>query len=199
MLVLIIGSVALMMVFEIGGRAAQTGFGLGGRALAVSDRQLAEDSLRTVIRGLSIAPLGEAAEDFGLADVIGTDAGFEGDAILDRAGLCGESGPVRRIIVSLDPANRLSCRTEAAGKVELLDLGRGHAHFAYSADGVHWQDRWSTASGYQPGPAKAAATLFIRLLGEDGSREIIGKATSGRPALFSTITTKNQGVGAAGL
>ena len=190
MLVLIIGGVALIMVFAIGGRAAQIGFGLGGRALAVGDHQLADDSLRVLIAGLSIAPTASVGQSAGIADIRGASDSFAGEAVLDRSTLCAPAGPAPRVNVRIESGRGgdvVSCQIGQGPRIVLLDLRPRRASFAYSEDGVRWSDRWSSSSrlGAESESRGHERALFIRLSSSDGTEELVGRAASGRPGLYS--------------
>jgi len=91
LIVLLVAGMALMLVFAIGGQSARTGFALGRRALGAADDDVTQDQLRSLIRDLTPTPIGVDPAALGLAPFIGDAAGFEGDAVLDRAGACGEA------------------------------------------------------------------------------------------------------------
>ena len=188
MMVMIIGGVALMLVFEIGGRAAATGFGLGGRALAVGDRQLAEDSLRSLIGGLQLAPAGGAAVHDHGDDFEGEATGFRGSIILDRPTICAPAGPGGTVVVRIEPSangDRVTCQLGAEAPRLLLDLRPYRARFAYSGDGAAWTDRWRRDEGMSVGGGGIAhlREVYVRLAADKGGLVIVGHASSGRPAL----------------
>ncbi len=191
---LIIGGMALMLVFAIGGRAAGIGFGLGRRALAVTDGELAEDNLREVMAGVSIPPDGGGPAAIGAASFTGGPGGFQGEAILGRSTLCAGAGPIERLrvrIESLADGDRVTCAAGAGAPRVVADLRPRRAAFAYSTDGARWSAGWSSrdkAAADAVAGAPRARSLYIRLASPDGAMEILGAADSGRPALYALRT-----------
>lgn len=186
---LIVAGMALMLVFAIGARAAQTGFGLGRRALAVADSEVAQDDLRGIIRGLMLAPVGIDPASVGAAPLVGDARGFSAQAAPQRAGVCTGAGPAGLVHIALESdsgGDVVTCQAGAAPKVVLADLHPRRARFAYSDDGRSWRERWNplpswAAAGLHP---VAQQQLFVRLLTDDGRVEIIERASSGPPLLF---------------
>jgi hypothetical protein len=198
LIVLLVAGMALMLVFAIGGQSARTGFALGRRALAAADDDVTQDQLRSLIRDLTLSPIGVDPAQLGLAPFFGDAAGFQGEVVLDRAGPCGEAGPVGRLRVAIDarPDGDIVTCQSAAGPAQLLaDLRPRRARFAYSIDGVLWRERWrapavnpTVATAGPVRPAAAPVSLFIRLASDDGRIELVERASSGPVWLFPEAT-----------
>lgn len=190
---LLVAGMALMLVFAIGGQSARTGFALGRRALAAADEDVTQDQLRGLIRDLTLPPAGIDPALLGLAPFAGDAAGFQGDAVLDRAGVCGEAGPVGHIRVAIEAqadGDIVTCQAGLGAPRLLADLRPRRARFAYSVDGVRWSDGWSapvTPSVAMAGPLRPARTpvsVFVRLASDDGRFELVERAGSGPAWLF---------------
>jgi hypothetical protein len=193
LIVLLVAGMALMLVFAIGGQSARTGFALGRRALAAADDDVTQDQLRSLIDDLTLTPTGVDPTALGLTPFNGDAAGFEGDAVLDRAGVCGEAGPVGRVRVAIHAdadGDILTCQAGAGATKLLADLRPRHVRFAYSADGAQWSDTWSapvpsTAAMAGPvRPPRSPVSLFVRLSSDDGRFELVERASSGPAWLF---------------
>jgi hypothetical protein len=193
LVVLLVAGMALMLVFSIGGQSARTGFALGRRALAAADDEVTQDQLRSLIRDLTPAPIGVDPAPFGLAPFLGDASGFQGDAVLDRVGVCGDAGPVGHIRVAIEShadGDVVSCQVGASAPRLVADLRPRRVRFAYSADGVQWRDGWrapAIAKALLVGPApqiRSPASVFIRLASDDGRIELVERASSGPPWLF---------------
>jgi type II secretory pathway pseudopilin PulG len=193
LIVLLVAGMALMLVFSIGGQSARTGFALGRRALAAADEDVTQDQLRGLIRGLTLAPAGVDPAQLGLAPFSGDAAGFEGDAVLDRSGVCGEAGPVGRVRVAIEThadGDRVTCQGAAAAPRLLADLRPRRVRFAYSTDGVRWSDAWrppvapSVAMAGPQRPTRSPVSVFVRLASDDGRFELVERAGSGPAWLY---------------
>ena len=192
LVVLLVAGMALMLVFSIGGQSARTGFALGRRALAAADDQVTQDQLRGLIRDLTPAPTGVDPAALGLAPFTGDASSFQGDAVLDRAGACGEAGPVGRIRVAIEPhtdGDVVTCQVDGAAPRLVADLRPRRVRFAYSVDGELWRDGWQTptiprvAIAGTPS-ARSPTSVFIRLASDDGQVELVERASSGPAWLF---------------
>ena len=203
-MVLIVAGMALMLVFAIGARAAQTGFGLGRRALLVADGETAQDDLRGIVRGLVLAPSGIDPASVGAAVFAGDERGFSAGAVLARAGVCAGAGPAGMLHVALasdSGGDVVTCQAGAGPKVTVADLRPRRGRFAYSVDGRVWSERWS------PPPSWAAAgvhpvtqqRLFVRLLSDDGHIEVIERAGSGPPLLYPPPAPRTSPLGPSDL
>ena len=192
LVVLLVAGLALMLVFSIGGQSARTGFALGRRALAAADDEMTRDQLRGLIRGLTPGPTGVDPAALGLTPFAGDAAGFQGDAVLDRAGVCGEAGPVGRVRVAIEPraeGDVVTCQVGAAAPRLVADLQPRRVRFSYSLDGALWRDAWSAPAVARlavagPSPAKSPTSVFIRLASADGQVELVERASSGPVWLF---------------
>jgi hypothetical protein len=189
LVVLIVAGMALMLVFAIGGRAAQTGFQLGRRALAVADGEVAQDELRGLIRGLVLPPAGVDPHDLAMPPFVGDARGFAGDVVLDRAGLCAPAGPAGVLLVALEArpdGDLITCGPKTGARTVVADLRPRRARFAYSLDGGSWSDQWTSRPDWTPGRRDPAERrLFVRLASDDGRFELIERATSGPPQLYN--------------
>jgi hypothetical protein len=88
-------------------------------------------------------------------------------------------------IASRADGDVVTCQTGSAPAAVVADLTPRRARFAYSADGVHWGDRWSSpppSSNPKAEPVEQA--LYIRLASEDGQVDIVARASSGPPWLY---------------
>ena len=192
LVVLLVAGMALMLVFSIGGQSARTGFALGRRALAAADDDVTQDQLRGLIRDLTPAPTGVDPDALGLAPFEGDAAGFQGDAVLDRAGACGDAGPVGRLRVAIEPhedGDVVTCQVGEAAPRLVADLRPRRARFSYSADGVQWRDEWQTPAVARlaiaaPPPARSPMSVLVRLASDDGQLELVERASSGPAWLF---------------
>ena len=186
LVVLAIAGMALMLVFAMGGRAEQLAFRLGGRALDVADGQLGEAHLRTLFRAMVLPPAGLPARAGGGEAFEGGPEGFRGDAVLARATPCAAAGRAEDLRVAIRSGaegDTVVCWTAAGAEAVLMELAPRRARFAYSTDGLNWQDRWSPGEIAGPTGVPHAQTLLIRLATRDGQVEILDRASSGRPAL----------------
>ena len=197
---LLVAGMALMLVFSIGGQSARTGFALGRRALSVADGQVTEDQLRGLVRGLVLPPTGVDPQALGLVAFAGDERGFRGDAVLDRAGLCGPAGPAGALSVAIEPhpdGDLVTCRAGAAAPAVVADFRPRRVRFADTRDGSAWSDTWTPPLAPPVGvkPERAAQLVFIRLASDDGRIDIVEQATSGPSWLYPDIV---QQPGAAG-
>jgi type II secretory pathway pseudopilin PulG len=193
LIVLLVAGMALMLVFAIGGQSARTGFALGRRALAAADEDVTQDQLRSLIRDLTLPPAGVDPAQLGLAPFAGDAAGFQGDAVLDRAGVCGETGPVGHIRVAIEAqadGDVVTCQAGVGAPQVLADLRPRRARFAYSVDGLRWSDRWNApavpalAIAGAQSPTRTPVSVFVRLATDDGRFELVERAGSGPAWLF---------------
>ena len=188
---LIIGAMALILVFGVGGKANETAFRLGRRALLTADSRLAGDSLGAIISGVVLAPADQgtgAADGFAGRRFVGVPAGFRTDVIMDVATPCAPAGSIADLRVELVRARGgviLTCRVGEGAPIALLDLGDRPASFSYSLDGLTWTDGWSERQGFGLSPTATPheRRLYVRLASSDGSVEIVGRASSDRPEL----------------
>src|SRR4051812_18705711 len=81
-IMLAVAGMALMLIFAVATRSSQAGFRLGRNALAVADRELADDSFRALVQGLEIAPRPADPARLRIAPFEGRADGFEGSAVL---------------------------------------------------------------------------------------------------------------------
>ncbi len=191
LIVLIVGAMALTLVFAVGGKANETDFRLGRRALITADSRVATDSLRAMISGIVLAPTHPgtgAGADTGQRPFVGDAGGFLADALLDTATPCASAGPVSDLRVELVRTQTgmvLACRVGQGAPVALFDLGQRRAAFSYSIDGQIWSDRWAERDGGAPDRAMEPheRRLYVRLASDDGSLQITGRASSDRPEL----------------
>jgi hypothetical protein len=190
LIVLIVGAMALILIFGVGGKANETAFRLGRRALSTADNRLATDSLRAIISGAALSPADAGADSTPSPGVrfAGDAAGFRTDAMLDVATPCAPSGPASDLsveIVRSGSGSLLTCRVGQGPTAVLLDLGAHSAGFSYSLDGQVWSDRWAEPPGSTPvGMATPhERRLYVRLASDDGAVEITGRASSDRPDL----------------
>jgi prepilin-type N-terminal cleavage/methylation domain-containing protein len=188
LIVLLVAGMALMLVFSIGGGAARTGFQLGRRALAAADGEVAEDELRALVAGLRLAPGGADPQALKLLPLVGDARGFAADAVLARPGLCGPAGPVGRLRVAIESrpdGDEVTCQAGSAPVAVVADLAPRRARFAYSPDGTHWSDRWtSPPPATDPKAEPVEQALYVRLASEDGQVDIVARASSGPPWLY---------------
>ena len=184
---LAITSLVLTLVFSIGMRATEAGFSVGRRALAVSDTQLDEQTVRAVLRGLSVPPRGGATPQ---PDLDGGPAQLTAAASFSRPTACagmGPAGPVRLVVSDRDGQGQLSCQ---AGRraASLMGLGRGPAAFSYSRDGRQWSDQIHLAGAVEKLPAGMSRQpareqrLWVRLATNDRRIEIVEAISSGPAA-----------------
>jgi hypothetical protein len=192
LVVLLVAGMALMLVFSIGGQSARTGFALGRRALAAADDDVTQDQLRGLIRDLTPAPTGVDPAGLGVTPFEGDASGFQGEAVLDRAGACGESGPVGRLRVAIESradGDVVTCQVGPGAPRLVADLRPRRVRFAYSVDGAQWRDDWRApavarpTSAGQP-PTKSPISVFVRLASDDGQVELVERASSGPAWLF---------------
>jgi hypothetical protein len=191
LIVLIVGAMALVLVFSVGGKSNETAFRLGRRALMAADGRLGSDSVSAIIAGVDLAPIDPSAgadEDRRQSGFVGGPDGFRADVITETATPCAAAGPARNLRLDLvrgQGGTILTCRVGDGAPTVLLDLGARRAAFSYSLDGEVWADRW-TERGAAPLTGSAAPRerrLFVRLASEDGAVEITGRASSDRPEL----------------
>jgi hypothetical protein len=202
LVVLLVAGMALMLVFSIGGQSARTGFALGRRALAAADDEVTQDQLRGLIRDLTPAPIGVDPAAFGLTPLVGDASGFQGDAVLERAGVCGDAGPVGHIRVAIEPradGDVVTCQVGAAAPRLVADLRPRRVRFSYSVDGAQWRDGWQSpaparaAIAGATAPARSPVSLFIRLDSDDGRVELVERASSGPAWLFPEESRRPHG------
>lgn len=187
---LAIAGMAMMLIFAVGVKASQAGFRLGRGALGVADREVADDSFRTLVAGLMIAPSPADPERLHLAPFEGRADGFDGGAILGRGGVCAGGGPVRPLQVRIErtaTGDLVTCRTPQ-GRAVLFDLQGQRAGFAYSEDGRSWSDRWTDRPAFIAANAvalqKRSRGLYVRLASTDGRFEIVAQTPASRPEAF---------------
>ncbi len=187
-MVLAIAGMALALVFGVGMRGVQTGFRLGRRALDAADQEVAQDSLRTLLRGLSVPPAGMDAVRAGVREPSGGPKSLQGDAVLDADTPCADAGPARDVRLEIDSApdgDILMCAVGQGTRRTLLDLRPRRASFAYAGNGRGWNSAWPEPPAFGPGPgAVRARRVFVRLATDDGQVEVLDAAGSGRPDLY---------------
>lgn len=168
LVVLMITGTALLLVFEIGVKGAETGFRMGRRALDAADAEPGLDSLRIIIRG---ARFGDRPRAF-VRPAAGDARGFAADVSLDRAGVCGPAGPIGRLELRLTASqggDLLTCGRAGERPRVVLDLSPARGRFSYSDDGAVWRN---TAGGDR---ARAASNrkLYVRLTSDDGALDLV--------------------------
>jgi len=188
LVVLAVAGAALMLIFSVGLRATDIAFRLGRRALDVTDRQVAADSLRAIVSGLTLPGLGGGAAN-GAEPVVGEPRRLVGGAVLATATPCAGAGPVARLTVRIAgdaQGDVVTCQVDGGRETILLDVRPRRAALAYSEDGARWSDRWR-ADPTSPfdtidrrAPA-AARDVYVRLTTDDGRVTLIERASSGRP------------------
>jgi prepilin-type N-terminal cleavage/methylation domain-containing protein len=187
LVVLAVAGAALMLIFSVGIRSTEIAFRLGRRALDVADRQLSTDALRTIVRGLALAPTGPGKPSRG-DEVIGDAWTFSGPAILAAATPCAGSGPVARItvvVVGDASGDVVTCQVAGQPASRLVDLRPRRARLSYSDDGLRWRETWEGARALTaPGQPPRARTVYVRLATDDGRIEMVERARSGRPDLY---------------
>lgn len=188
---LAIAGMAMMLIFAVGVKASQAGFRLGRSALGVADREVADDSFRSLVAGLMIAPSPADPVRLHLAPFDGRADGFEGGAVLGRGGVCAGGGPVQPLQVRVErtaTGDLVTCRTPQ-GRAVLFDLEGQRAGFAYSEDGRSWSDHWTDRPAFIAANTVAAQRrsrgLYVRLASTDGRFEIVAQAPANRPEVFA--------------
>lgn len=188
---LVISGTALMLIFAVGVKASQAGFRLGRGALGVADREVADDSFRTLVSGLMIAPAPADPVRLHLAPFDGRADGFDAGAVLSRGGGCAGAGPVQPLQVRIErtaTGDLITCRTNQ-GRSVLFDLQGKRAAFAYSEDGRSWSERWTDRPPFTAASTVAvqrrSRRLFVRLASTDGKFEIVATTPAARPEAFS--------------
>jgi type II secretory pathway pseudopilin PulG len=197
LVVLAVAGAALMLIFSVGLRSTEIAFRLGRRALDVADRQLATDALRTVVRGLDVAPSG-AVPRLGGSTLAGDSRGFAGSAVLAAATPCAGSGLLARVTIALvgdASGDIVTCRADGQPATRLVDLRPRRARFSYSEDGRTWRETWRdlpalTAAAQRP----RERTVYVRLATDDGRVEVVERATSGRPDLHPVDAGPTSGM-----
>jgi hypothetical protein len=193
-IMLAVAGMALMLIFAVATRSSQSGFRLGRNALAVADRELADDSFRALVEGLEIAPAPADPARLRLAPFEGRADGFQGSAVLARANPCAPAGPANPLQVRIQhttTGDQVLCRSNA-GQAVLADLPGKRLSLAYSEDGRSWSDHWtdrpafSSASTTAP---KRSRRLYVRLASSDGRFEVLAQAPARRPELFAEAQT----------
>jgi type II secretory pathway pseudopilin PulG len=188
LIVLLVGGMALMLVFSIGGQSARTGFALGRRALAAADAEVARDEVRSLIDALQLAPAGADPARLKLAPPSGFARGFAANAVLARPGVCGPTGPAGRLVVAIQSrpdGDVVVCQAGGAPAVVVADLTPRRARFSYSADGAAWSDRWRAPEpSFDRNAAPREQAVYIRLASDDGVVDVVGRASSGPPWLY---------------
>jgi len=188
LVVLAVAGAALMLIFSVGLRATDIAFRLGRRALDVTDRQVAADSLRAMISGLTVPALGGGAGN-DAPPVVGEPRRLVGGAVLAAATPCAGAGTVGRLTVRIAgdaQGDVVTCQADGGRETVLLDVRPRRAALAYSEDGVRWRDRWradpsspfDTLDRRAPAAARA---VYVMLTTDDGRVTLIERARSGRP------------------
>lgn len=188
---LAISGMALMLIFAVGVKASQAGFRLGRSALAVADREVADDSFRMLVAGLMIAPAPADPVRLRLAPFDGRADGFDGGAILGRGGGCAGAGPVQPLQVRIErtaTGDLVTCRTPQ-GRAVIFDLQGKRAGLSYSEDGRSWSERWTDRPAFVSAATdliqRRSRRLFVRLASTDGRFEIVAATPPQRPEVFS--------------
>lgn len=191
---LAVAGMALMLIFAVATRSSQAGFRLGRNALAVADRQLADDSFRALVEGLEIAPSPADPARLRLAPFDGRTDGFSGSAVLARASPCAPAGPADPLQVQVlrtAAGDQLICRAGASRAV-LFDLPGKRLQLSYSEDGRSWSDSWTDRPAFIANTVamtRRARRLFVRLASTDGRFEVLAEAPARRPELFFDAQT----------
>lgn len=200
MIALVITGLALTLIFSIGNRASTSGFSLGRRVLAVSDRQIEALSFRALIEGMIVpSGLDSASDGMGIKSfkpetLIGTPTMISGSAILPRDTNCTNAGPVAHIELTIQVESghsRLVCSIDSQPPIELMDFGQKTVRFAYSKDGLVWEDSLTVRPGSQTprdfDTRFRARTFYIRLWSDDLTTLFVERATSGRPRPSASV------------
>jgi hypothetical protein len=116
--------------------------------------------------------------------------------VLERAGVCGDAGPVGPIRVAIEPhedGDVVTCQAGAGLPRVVADLRPRRVRFAYSTDGAQWRDGWRAPAVARTSigaarPARSPTSVFIRLASDDGRIEVVERASSGPPWLFPQET-----------
>lgn len=185
LVVLVIGAMALAIIFNIGVKAGDTGFGLGRRAIAAADSDIVFGDIRSVIRSLALRP---SAMFMPTIDrpVIGSALRLEGDMVMERATQCAPLGWSGRMALSIETrGNETVLICTAGDRSTVLTTVTGTvARFAYSRDGQSWTTDYSNLDPERQGPDDIRAErLWVRVILAP-SVEIVETAFSGRPQIW---------------
>jgi prepilin-type N-terminal cleavage/methylation domain-containing protein len=185
LVVLVIGGMALAIIFNIGVKAGDTGFGLGRRAIAAADSDIVIGDIRSVIRSLALRPsaLFIPAID---RPVIGSASRLEGDMVMERATQCAPLGWSGRMVLSIETRGDQTVLVCSAGNrsTVLTTVAGNVARFAYSRDGQSWTTDYSNLDPERQGPENfRAERLWVRIILAP-SVDIVETAFSGRPQIW---------------
>lgn len=180
LVVLVIGGMALAIIFSIGTKAGDTGFSLGRRALTASDSDVASSDVRSLIRSLALRP----AKTFVTGvdqPIVGRTDRLESDAVMERANQCAPQGWAGRLVLAIETEGAekaLYC--EASGRRTALITGvRGEAALTYSTDGETWTSSYTNAPAELTFGPLASQRLYVRFSAPN--IDVIEVASSGRP------------------
>jgi len=185
LVVLAIGSMALVLIFSIGRSASENGFRLGRGALAAADNEIAVADARTAIGSLLIRPVATIRDPERQA-VTGDAASIEGEAVMRRATACAPRGWQGRLRLVIEPVGGRPALVCLVGNrsVRLMMLSQGAA-FSYSSDGVVWTSTWTnapeTGSSSTTAPPLESAFVYVRLA-NPGGPDIMETVSSGFPS-----------------
>ena len=181
LVVLVVGGMALAIIFSIGTKAGDTGFRLGRGSMAAADSDVAISDLRTILRSFVLRPPSSFLADVDTA-ISGEETRLVGDVVIQRATLCapqGWAGRLTLVIAPFEGGQRLSCETDGRA-ITLLTMPRGSGRFSYSQNGVEWARRFSNAPDAFETPNDVThLNLFVRLQGQADNLDVIEQISSG--------------------
>ena len=193
LVVLAIGGMAMMLVFGIGARATETGFRLGRTALAAADDAVSTESYRALIEGLVLAPGNAVPATYRLEPVYVAETFVTGDAVLSRGTACAPAGPVRGLRLEIQPVegggSQLACSRAGSDDAVILLTSDEAMTFSVSFDAQTWLTGWTNdielpvATG-EDVLVMTEQKLWVRLTDETGQVDVVGMASSGRPANY---------------
>lgn len=196
LVVLAVTGLTLGLVFSVTSRSAVTAYRLGDRAQGVAERQVATTAYRGIISSFVIPPLTTRAGAEGGQEADAMDTSFLGEArqvsgewLADRGGPCGPVGTYGRLTLALvateDRSTALTCQLDDAEPVQMILMKFRDAQFQYSEDGVEWLPSWLIEAGQpvelQVDPNLASRQVYVRVVAEDGSSDLVELASTGHP------------------
>ena len=184
LVVMAIGSMALVVVFSIGRSATDNGFRLGRSALSAADTEVAIADVRVVLSSLLLRPTA-TIRDPERHTFTGEGATLEGEAVMLRSTACAPRGWQGRLKLTIEARQGQIALVCTAGDrtVSLMRLAPGAA-FAYSVNGDTWASAWTNdeeavGAPSTPEPLRPAS-LLIKLV-NPGRTELIEALSSGLP------------------
>ena len=196
LIVLAVTGLTLGLVFSVTSRSAVTGYRLGERAQGVAEGQVATAAYRDAISSFMVPVL--TTEALGTFDperdttdtaLIGEARQVSGEWLANRGGPCGPVGAYGRITLALSPLNggtALTCQIDDQEPRLLMTLKWRDAQFQYSENGVDWLPSWTIQAGeyveLQADPASEARKVYVRVVAEDGSSDLMALASTGHPS-----------------